>query len=302
MAPAPRIPIVSATNPPACLTRYGRAATIGPSRNDFPHHTLNVNLLAQLRGIIFDYGNTLIGLRPPIRSTRTDYADVVAVPGAERLAEHLRREGILSGAASVRAFVERFLAIRERDRAVANDSGEEITGVTSLAAALGALGHPVPGNEALLLAVAEFYGPELEAVEALPGAMEMLDGLKERGARVALLSNATSGAYVDEAARRLGMRDHFDPFFVSADLGYRKPLERVFRAVVDCWQLPPAEIAMVGDSLYHDIAGAERLGIQTIHFTALENAGDAAYRDRVRPDAVARTHAELARILIPLLA
>jgi len=273
-----------------------------PSRTDFPHHTLNVNLRAPLRGVIFDYGNTLIGLRPPIRSSRTDYADVVAGPGAERLAEFLRREGILAGAESVPRFIERFLAIRERDRARANDSGEEITGVASLGAALRALGHRVPGEDALRRAVAEFYGPELEAVEALPGAMEMLQGLKGRGTRVALLSNATSGAYVDEAARRLGMREHFDPFLVSADLGYRKPLERVFRAVLDVWQLPPAEIAMVGDSLYHDIAGAERLGIQTIHFTALENPGDAEYRDRVRPGAVARTHAELETILIPLLA
>jgi len=272
-----------------------------PSRTDFPHHTLNMKLRAPLRGVIFDYGNTLIGLRPPIRSSRTDYADVVAVPGAERLANHLRREGVLTDAASVPRFVERFLAIRERDRALANESGEEITGVTSLERTLLALAHPVPGTDALLRAVAEFYGPELEAVEALPGAMELLEALKGRGARVALLSNATSGAYVDKAARRLGMRDYFDPFLVSADLGYRKPLERVFQTVLDSWRLPPAEIAMVGDSLYHDIAGAERLGMQTIHFTALENAGDAAYRDRVRPDAVARTHAELVSMLIPLL-
>src|SRR5262249_24995463 len=155
----------------------------------------------------FDYGNTLIGLRPPIRSSRTDYADVVAVPGAERLAEHLRRESILTGIDSAPRFVERFLAIRERDRALANESGEEITGVATLEAALRALEYRVPPRDALLRAVAEFYGPELEAVEALPGAMAMLDALKERNARVALLSNATSGAYVDEAARRLGMRE-----------------------------------------------------------------------------------------------
>ena len=272
-----------------------------PSRIDFPHHTLNMKLRAPLRGVIFDYGNTLIGLKPPIRSSRTDYADVVAVPGAERLAEFLRREGILTGSASVPRFVERFLAIRERHRAHANDSGQEITGIESLAAALRDLEHPVPSDDVLRRAVREFYGPELEAVEALPGAMEMLDGLKARGARVGLLSNATSGAYVDEAARRLGMREHFDPFLVSADLGYRKPMERVFQAVLDVWQLPPAEVAMVGDSLYHDIAGAERLGIQTIHFTALENPGDAEHRDRILPGAVARTHAELSRILIPLL-
>lgn len=258
-----------------------------------------MGLRAPLRGVIFDYGNTLIGLRPPLQSDRTDYADIVARPGAERLVAFLERTGALDGAAP--ELRERFLAVRETDRARANESGHEITACESLETALRSLGLSVPSDEVKRLAVAEFYHPELEAVEALPGAAETLRYLKDRGIRMALLSNATSGAYVAEAARRLGMRDQLDPFLVSADLGFRKPLERTFQAVLDTWKLPSAEVAMIGDSLYHDVAGAARLGIQTIHFVAIENPGDMALRGRVRPSATARSHAELQKILIPLL-
>jgi len=259
-----------------------------------------MGLRAPLRGVIFDYGNTLIGLRPPLRSDRTDYADVVARPGAERLVAFLERSGTLDGLVAAPELREHFLAVRETDRARANESGHEITLSESLEAALRSLGLPVPPDDVMRLAVAEFYLPEIEAVEALPGAAETLRCLKERGIRMALLSNATSGAYVAEAARRLGMRDRFDPFLVSADLGFRKPLERTFQAVLDSWKLPSPEVAMIGDSLYHDVAGAARLGLQTIHFVAIENPGDMALRGRVRPDATARSHAELQKILLSL--
>ena len=59
-----------------------------------------------LRGVIFDYGNTLIGLEPALRSRRTDYADVVALPGAVRLARFLEREGAIpAGLKNNREFV-----------------------------------------------------------------------------------------------------------------------------------------------------------------------------------------------------
>ena len=29
---------------------------------------------------------------------------------------------------------------------------------------------------------------------------------------------------------------------------------------------------MIGDSLYHDVAGAERLGMNAVHFTAIANS------------------------------
>src|SRR5213594_1447851 len=90
------------------------------------------NPKSPLRGVIFDYGSTLIWLGPERRSARTDYADVVARPGAERLARFLVSEGVLNGDSAASEFIERYLEIRERNRAQAEETGREITARESL--------------------------------------------------------------------------------------------------------------------------------------------------------------------------
>src|SRR5439155_1052416 len=130
-----------------------------------------MNPKTPLRGVIFDYGNTLIWLGPERRSTRTDYADVVARPGAERLARFLVSTGILGDESAAGDFVNRYLEIRERNRALAEETGREITARESLISALESPAAVAPSSEARLRkAVSESFVPEIEAVEALPGA------------------------------------------------------------------------------------------------------------------------------------
>jgi len=259
------------------------------------------NLMTPLRGVIFDYGSTLIWLGPERRSARTDYADVVARPGAEWLARFLASKGILNGESAAHDFVERYLEVRERNRVLAEETGREITARDSLILALESEARVAPSSEARLRkAVAESFVPEIEAVEALPGATETLEMLRKRDVKLALLSNCTDGDYVRTVVRRLGWEGYFDPFVVSADIGVRKPLPEAFRPVLDRWKIAPEEIAMVGDSLYHDVLGAGQLGLQTIHFTAIENPGDAAHRETVRPRWTAASHAELQQLLVRL--
>jgi HAD superfamily hydrolase (TIGR01549 family) len=253
-----------------------------------------------LRGVIFDYGNTLIWLGPGRRSSRTDYADVVARPGAERLARFLVTQGVLDGGGAAGDFLERWLTLRERNRAEAEKTGKEITASESLIATLEAGGAAAPSDEIVRMAVAESFGPEIEAIEALPDAGETLEMLRKRGVKIALLSNCTDGAYVATVVRRLGWDGYFDPFVVSADIGVRKPLPGAFRPVLDRWSIAPGEIAMVGDSLYHDVAGAERMGIQAIHFTAIDNPGDPAHRAAIHPRWSASSHEELQRLFVTL--
>src|SRR2546428_6679009 len=95
------------------------------------------NAKTPLRGVIFDYGNTLIRLGFGRRSTRSDYADVVARSGAERLARFLASKGLLDGGGAAEAFVGRYLDVRERNRARADQTGREITAAESLRSTLG---------------------------------------------------------------------------------------------------------------------------------------------------------------------
>jgi len=258
--------------------------------------------LHDIRGVIFDYGNTLVRLDPGVRSLRTDYADVVARPGAERLAAYLTDSGTLARGKEA-DFVERFLEVRERNRRLAEAEGREIPAVVSLRETLRAL---LPAGAAagalapvdLERALDEFFAAEVELIRPMPGAQELLDALRGRGLKLALLSNATSGRYVEGVVGRMGWAGYFDPLVVSADIGVRKPRPEAFRAVLDRWSLLPGQVAMVGDSLYHDIQGGHSLGLVTIHFTALPNAFDPAYAGTVRPDFSVGSHEELRGLLL----
>jgi len=254
-----------------------------------------------LRAVIFDYGNTLIGIDPATPSARTDYADVVARPGAERLASHLVELGLLTSGAARERFIDRFLAIREKNRMTAEEEGDEITAEASLAEALIGAGAPSSSAAAIREAIAIYFSVEEERIVALDGAMETLQWLRATGVQVGLLSNATDGRYVDRVAAKLGMRSYFDPFVVSAEIGVRKPRPEAFRAVLDLWTIPAEQVAMVGDSLYHDVGGANRLGLHSIHFTQIPNPGDPSYRGQIAPRAAASSHAALRAAFLPLL-
>jgi putative hydrolase of the HAD superfamily len=96
----------------------------------------------------------------------------------------------------------------------------------------------------------------------------------------------------------MGWAGYFEPLVVSADIGVRKPRPEAFRAVLDQWMLNPEEVAMVGDSLYHDVGGAEALGLMTIHFAAIPNAFDGAVAGSVRPSFAVASHEELGNLLL----
>jgi putative hydrolase of the HAD superfamily len=256
-----------------------------------------------LRAVIFDLGNTLAGLDPSTPSTRTDYADVVARPGAERMARHLAERGILTPKAAGERYVARFLEIRERNRRTADQTGREIPATTSVAESLADAGAVGAGlsSEAIEGAVRVLFEYEEARIVRLPGAVETLEAVKSRGIPMALLSNATDGPYIARVAARLGIRDYFDPFVVSADIGVRKPRSEAFRAVLDAWPFTPETVAMVGDSLFHDVDGANRMGLVSVHLTQVPNTIDPPLRGTIVPRLEVASHEALREALVPLL-
>jgi HAD superfamily hydrolase (TIGR01549 family) len=254
-----------------------------------------------LRAAVFDFGNTLIGLDPRRTSARTDYADVVARPGAERLARHLTERKILPGDDGPEPFVNRFLEIRERNRRTADQTGREIDAVSSLAEALDDLGVGIPAAAAMRAAIRAYFAYEEGCLVALPGATKTLAFLRKRRVPLALLSNATDGPMVARVAGRVKLRKYFDPFVVSADVGVRKPRAEAFRAALERWSLSAESVAMIGDSLFHDVDGANRMGLYSIHLTQVPNPGDASHRGSIEPRLAVASHEALREALEPLV-
>jgi putative hydrolase of the HAD superfamily len=125
-------------------------------------------------------------------------------------------------------------------------------------------------------------------------ALSTLQTLREGGLRLGLLSNAGDDLDVRVLARQSGFQSYLDFIVTSAQVGFRKPDSRAFRAALMNWDVPPAETAMVGDRLDADIAGAKGSGLRAVWITPnpLELRPDAP-----QPDATIGRLSELPDLL-----
>ncbi len=94
-----------------------------------------------------------------------------------------------------------------------------------------------------------------------------LQTLKQRGFRLGVVTNRYWGGQPFLAdVQKLGLFEYFEPatIAISADLGIRKPNPDIFWHTLKALNIAPEESAMVGDSLYADVAGARGLNMLAV--------------------------------------
>ena len=90
----------------------------------------------------------------------------------------------------------------------------------------------------------------------------MLDALRAKGYRIALLSNAD---VLDIAAYpACALRGRFDVEIFSCDVGCVKPEAEIFHKCLEALQLPAGECAFIGDGGSDELAGAKACGLRTV--------------------------------------
>ena len=109
-----------------------------------------------------------------------------------------------------------------------------------------------------------FRAITMEKLRLFPGTVELLQGLKDAGKKVYLLSNAqTSFTYPEMKA--LGITEYFDDIFFSSDLEVKKPSSKFYEALFVKHGLKKAESVMVGNDRFADVQGALDFGIEAIY-------------------------------------
>jgi len=93
-----------------------------------------------------------------------------------------------------------------------------------------------------------------------PEVPEALASLRERGLRLAVISNIVSRRLVPHNLAAYGVAHYFDPIVTSAGLGIRKPHARIFLETARLMGLPACACAYVGDTVSRDVVGARRAG------------------------------------------
>ncbi len=131
-------------------------------------------------------------------------------------------------------------------------------------AALEPLGVDRPSCERIADEMTEHKEAQMRPVD---GAFETLETLRERGHRLALLTNGCS-TFQRRKLARFQLEPLFELILVEGELGYGKPDRRVFESALGHFAARAAEACMIGDNLDADIAGAQALGISAIWFDA----------------------------------
>lgn len=125
-------------------------------------------------------------------------------------------------------------------------------------------------------------------LQLYPGVQDTIQQLHSRYA-LAIVSDAQT-AYAVPELNTVGLASFFDPIIISGDFGYRKPDVRLFEAALSGMKLEPSEVLFVGNDLYRDVHGPQKIGIKTVFFESGETTQD---KERATPDYIIYSFPEL---------
>jgi HAD superfamily hydrolase (TIGR01509 family) len=144
-------------------------------------------------------------------------------------------------------------------------------------------------------ALARAHHRTLAAATVLPAAHGMLlDELRRRRHRLAVVSNFddTAGAY--DVLERHGILTRLDAVVVSERVGLRKPHPRMVETALRMLEVPASSGVLVGDTFAEDVAAAHAAGIDAAW---IDRDGHGVPASATPPRFVLRTLPELGAVL-----
>jgi putative hydrolase of the HAD superfamily len=235
------------------------------------------------RAILFDLDDTIISAYG-----RPDLAWAAVISEFQTELKPLAASRVVS---AVQHSATRFWADAERHRAwrqKLREARREIVG--DAFGALSRQGVSVPAR-AIQNAIADrFTEYRDEQMHIFPDAHQTIDTLRERGVRLALVTNG-DGAGQRAKIVRFGLAHRFHHIQIEGEHGFGKPEPRAYLHALGRLEVVARDSWMVGDNLEWEVAAPQRLGIHAIWFDA-HGAGlpeDSA----IRPDRIVRRLSEL---------
>jgi putative hydrolase of the HAD superfamily len=235
------------------------------------------------RAILFDLDDTLIHAYGG--------AEAAWLAVARELADDLAPLAPAEVADAVGAFARSFWADPERHRlwrVRLSDARREI--VAGSLAGLASTGRPVPPAVVAQRLADRFSSYRDEQMRLFPDAHEVIDALKARGTRLALVTNGASEAQRAKI-ERFDLASRFDHIQIEGEHAFGKPDERAYLHALRQLGADARDTWMVGDNLEWEVAAPQRLGIFAIWF---DGAGKGLPRDNhIRPDRIVAALSEL---------
>jgi putative hydrolase of the HAD superfamily len=230
--------------------------------------------MAKVKGILFDYGHTLVFF--PHRN-RTHLL------ATENVQKALQDLGVSVQISRIQALIDKFAHGRD-DMVVGME--EEFREILSI------LEVDDYGQDDLERIIQAHWRPYVQNACLRAGANKLLEYLKELGFKLGIVANIWSGG-MNPVLERLGLDKFFDTTVASIDVGFQKPDPKIFHLALDRLKLTPEQVIMVGDDPRADVQGAHDLGMGTVR---LMRGPNRAKPDLVNPDFKIRNLSTLASI------
>lgn len=132
-----------------------------------------------------------------------------------------------------------------------------------------------------------WFAPYAETVTPVAGARQALLALRERGLKLALVSNVPlPGKLYERLLKKHRLLPLLDSLHWSYESGSRKPSPAMLRAALVALGEPPSAALMVGDRRNSDVAAGRAAGLRTVWVRSADGGGP-------RPDREIASIAEL---------
>jgi putative hydrolase of the HAD superfamily len=210
-------------------------------------------MLSNKRAVFFDAGFTL--LEPTV-----SVADVY-MREARRLGAFVPEAEFRQRLTEV--WADRVRNVKDVDEALVSSDEHERHGWRQLTWQLAQPFPQLADNHLAWLAALFDHFDSPQAWRPLPGALELLAALRQRGVAVAIVSNWHTVLHTLLAAH--GVRNLCACVLTSAEIGFKKPHPRIFLEALRRTGVSAGEAVHVGDSWTEDIQGARAVGIDAIY-------------------------------------
>jgi putative hydrolase of the HAD superfamily len=153
-------------------------------------------------------------------------------------------------------------------------------------------------NSALIVAagVAAYHDTKFRELAPFPDVYPLLESLRAAGLRTGVITHGWTTKQAEKLVR-LGLLPYLDPgaIFISEQIGISKPNPKLYAQALKDLGLAPIEAMYVGDSLEHDVAPPQSIGM--IAVWARRAAKRGIEGTGIRPDVVVDSFDELRQIL-----
>ena len=156
--------------------------------------------------------------------------------------------------------------------------------------ALAAAGHGVLAGDLVRRLADRFNAYREEQMFVFPGAHDAIDAFKERGIKLALITN---GAADTQRAKieRFALAHRFDHIQIEGEHGFGKPEEKAYLHAMETLGVTAPDTWMIGDNLEWEVVAPQRLGIYAIWIDVHGQGLPAG--STIKPDRIIRSLTEL---------